>query len=206
MQSFTKFQIKRLFVNKIALSNRSGEIVEIEQSALQGATKVGKTTTEGGRTSIETITLDDYVTARNLPRLDFIKMDIEGAELKALEGAQKTIRKYKPKLAICLYHLPHDPVLIPKLLNEICPDYQFHFKWVHLGTGWEAVLLACPCANEQNPSQLEMDESNDAKLELALLNILDQFSPKIFSSRLALETKTQSISNWFKNRGYSTIS
>ena len=42
-------------------------------------------------------TLDDYV-SNNLNRVDFIKMDIEGAEMGALKGGMKTIEKYKPKL------------------------------------------------------------------------------------------------------------
>ena len=169
---------RRLYVNKIALSNKSGEMMEVEEGTLQGATKLGKATSDGGHTSIKTITIDDYVANHDLTKLDFIKMDIEGAELNALKGAQETIKKYKPKLAICLYHLPSDPVLIPKLVNEISPDYQFFFKWAHLRTGWEAVLLAYPCTYEQNANLLEIDDTNDAKLELAMLNALDQFSQK----------------------------
>ena len=39
-----------------------------------------------------------------MPRVDFIKMDIEGAELKAIEGAAEILRRYKPQLAIAVEH------------------------------------------------------------------------------------------------------
>ncbi len=59
--------------------------------------------------NVETITIDDFVRENNLPRVDFIKSDIEGFERNMLEGAQETLRRFAPKLALCTYHLPDDP-------------------------------------------------------------------------------------------------
>jgi FkbM family methyltransferase len=51
-------------------------------------------------------TIDNMVRDLQLPRVDFIKMDIEGAELKAIEGAVDTLRRYRPKLSVAVEHTP----------------------------------------------------------------------------------------------------
>lgn len=76
----------------------------------------------------KTITIDDYVEQSGLDRVDFIKLDIEGAEENALLGAENTIRRFRPTLAVCLYHSPRDFVALPRLIDKYCPDYQFYIK------------------------------------------------------------------------------
>jgi FkbM family methyltransferase len=68
----------------------------------------------------------DTVVLNSAP--NFIKMDIEGAEKEALIGATKTIKKYKPNLAICLYHKPEDLWELPLLINEIEPSYDMYIR------------------------------------------------------------------------------
>jgi hypothetical protein len=51
-------------------------------------------------------------------------MDIEGAELKALAGARKTIESYRPELAVCVYHLNNDIYEIPRYIKSINPGYR----------------------------------------------------------------------------------
>ena len=60
----------------------------------------------------------------NLEKVTFIKMDIEGAELNALKGAEKTILRDKPKLAICIYHSLEDMVCIAEYIHRLVPEYQ----------------------------------------------------------------------------------
>lgn len=63
----------------------------------------------------------------SLEKVDLIKMDIEGAEKEALQGAVETIRKFRPKLHVCAYHHIDDIWQIPDLLNNISSGYNLHF-------------------------------------------------------------------------------
>ncbi|MBL4653189.1 MAG: FkbM family methyltransferase [Flavobacteriales bacterium] len=76
--------------------------------------------------SVKSITIDMLIQQEKLDSLDFIKMDIEGAELEALKGAKNSIIKYKPKLAISLYHNPVDFLEIPAFIKELNLGYKFH--------------------------------------------------------------------------------
>jgi FkbM family methyltransferase len=70
-------------------------------------------------------TIDKLAGELHLPRVDVIKMDIEGAEQKAIAGARDTIVRYHPRMALCVYHLKDDPVGVPARVREIVPDYRF---------------------------------------------------------------------------------
>jgi FkbM family methyltransferase len=69
-------------------------------------------------------TIDKMVEELKLPKVDFIKMDIEGAEQKAIAGAKKTIATYRPRMALCIYHIQGDEVMVPKLVAGIVADYK----------------------------------------------------------------------------------
>ena len=71
----------------------------------------------------------------------FIKMDIEGAELRALHGAQLHIKEFKPKLAISVYHKMADLYEIPQFLHSIHPDYKFYLRH-HGNDDTDTVLYA----------------------------------------------------------------
>jgi FkbM family methyltransferase len=68
--------------------------------------------------------IDRLVEELSLPRVDFIKMDIEGAEQKALAGASKVIRSFHPRLALAVYHLSSDRSEIPKVVTGLWPGYR----------------------------------------------------------------------------------
>lgn len=85
-------------------------------------------------------TLDDYA-AKGLNRVDFIKMDVEGAELGALIGAAEVIREFKPRLAISGYHKPEDLWEIPQKLKTLNPKYELTFGH-HSPVHWESVFYA----------------------------------------------------------------
>lgn len=79
---------------------------------------------EMGQVSIEATSIDKAIN----DKIDFIKLDIEGAEVEALKGAQNTIKKYKPRIAVCVYHKQRDFIDIPRLLLTYNPDYKVYFR------------------------------------------------------------------------------
>lgn len=68
----------------------------------------------------------------------FIKMDIEGSEMKALEGAEKTIKKYLPKLYICAYHRNEDLFALPLKINKLSEKYKIYFRHSKYIPAWES--------------------------------------------------------------------
>lgn len=98
----------------------------------------GGKVSEDGRTIIVGESIDNVLKG---DRATFIKMDVEGAELKSLIGAENTIKNYKPRLAISIYHKPSDIYEIPQLLMEYRPDYRFYIRH-YTSYIWETVLYA----------------------------------------------------------------
>jgi len=94
----------------------SGEIGSVAGSSLVFAE-------QGQGVQAQFTTLDHWVKSNNIHRIDFIKADIEGAERKLLAGARETLKKFKPRLSICTYHLPDDPQVLEELIKEIEPEY-----------------------------------------------------------------------------------
>ncbi|MBS1205713.1 MAG: hypothetical protein H6R25_2612 [Proteobacteria bacterium] len=95
-----------------------------------------------GNTSIDVISIDSALEGSN--HATFIKMDIEGAELEALKGAQQTIRASLPVLTISLYHKPEDLITIPQYIRELSDDYRFYLRGHHPALAFELVLYALP--------------------------------------------------------------
>jgi FkbM family methyltransferase len=69
-------------------------------------------------------TIDRLVAELKLPRVDYIKFDIEGAEPRALAGAKETLAKFKPRISIASYHEPDHPKVIPEIIRSARADYQ----------------------------------------------------------------------------------
>ncbi|MFO0522637.1 MAG: FkbM family methyltransferase [bacterium] len=90
-----------------------------------------------------TLSIDDLVRERGVAKVDFIKMDIEGAECDALAGAREVLQRYRPKLAISLYHRPSDFVTIPRYLDSLGMNYRFYLDHHTLYLN-ESVLFAVP--------------------------------------------------------------
>jgi FkbM family methyltransferase len=135
---------KRIELEQKALWNISGELMNyycngpgtsLDQNRHDNSSQ--------DRLQVTTISIDDFVKEKELPKVDFIKMDIEGAELKALQGAEGTIRSFRPRLAISIYHRDDDFIEIPKYLNSLGLGYEFYLDHFTI-YGEETVLFARP--------------------------------------------------------------
>lgn len=85
---------------------------------------LGSSVDENGECVINITKLDDAIKSR----VDFIKMDIEGSEGIAIEGAKDTIKKYHPALAICVYHKKDDFWKIPQQVLSLRSDYKLYMR------------------------------------------------------------------------------
>ncbi|MCI0627906.1 MAG: FkbM family methyltransferase [Acidobacteria bacterium] len=78
----------------------------------------------GSITEIPAITMDEAIAALGLAQVDFIKMDIEGAERHALKGSRAVLSRFSPKLAICIYHRADDREAVPAVILDAQPNYR----------------------------------------------------------------------------------
>lgn len=76
-----------------------------------------------GTTKLKITTLDSWVKKNNIPKVDFIKSDIEGYERHLLRGATNVLREHAPILSICTYHFPEDKHLLKEIILSANPDY-----------------------------------------------------------------------------------
>jgi FkbM family methyltransferase len=101
---------------------------------------------EGGAISINGST---HIAAASLDELlpnsivDFIKFDVEGAEVLAVKGAKNLIERSRPILVLSLYHRPADLWEIPILIASCCPNYKFYIRQ-HFNNSFDSVLYAIP--------------------------------------------------------------
>jgi len=92
------------------------------------ASRITSTPKSTSSTQVETLSIDELANRECLERIDFIKMDIEGAELEALMGAETVIRRDRPKLAISVYHKLHDFWSIPQWIESLDLGYRFYLR------------------------------------------------------------------------------
>lgn len=93
-----------------------------------------------GTAHIATVDLDSLIGGRTV---DFIKLDVEGSEMRALYGAKNLIKHSRPVLAVSLYHRPEDLWELPLILASLCDDYRFYIRQ-HYANSFDSVLYAIP--------------------------------------------------------------
>jgi FkbM family methyltransferase len=112
---------RRIEVVDKALWDVSGETL---QFALGGRTTTLFAAGREATFAARTVTLDDFVAGAGPDRVDFVKMDVEGAEGRVLAGARNTLERDAPALALAAYHRDDDLVQLPAALAAGGPDYR----------------------------------------------------------------------------------
>lgn len=93
--------------------------------------------------SCKAVSLDSFLKENYPQKMDLIRLDIEGSELEALYGAECTIKKDRPQIAVSIYHKKSHLYEIPLYLNSILDDY--HFRIGHFTSSFiDTVFYAIP--------------------------------------------------------------
>jgi len=108
---------------KIRIFSISKEVSTLVDSSV--ADKFSQNFGEFIEEEIEVVKLDEFLMQNKIPKIDFIKIDVEGYELKVLDGAKETIKKYSPVIAVSAYHEPSDKVKMPQLILSFNPNYKY---------------------------------------------------------------------------------
>lgn len=130
----------RVELHELALGRASGTLY------LHGSGPGARVLPQPGGQPVQVTTIDDFAGAAGLPRVDFIKMDIEGAEFDALQGAVGTIGRWRPRLAVSVYHHVADLARIANWIAGLGLGYRLfleHYTIHHE----ETVLYALPAGS-----------------------------------------------------------
>jgi FkbM family methyltransferase len=142
----------RVARHNLALNSELSDRISLQEAALgdaevqrflHGSGPAAQVLDRPGGVAVKMTTLDSFVERARIERVDFIKMDIEGGEFGALKGAASTLAKFRPRLAISLYHRPDDLLRIPLWLDSLGLGYEFYLD--HYTIHYEeTVLYASP--------------------------------------------------------------
>ncbi len=122
---------------RAVLGDKDGETV-FSASGSRGAGTDGKNR-RSSETAVRTVRLDTLL--QNEPA-DFIKLDIEGAEERALRGGERVILRDGPSLAVSLYHRTDDLWKIPLAVHGLLPDHRLYLRRVPCFPMWDLTLWA----------------------------------------------------------------
>lgn len=111
-------------LNAVAADSVGSRTFSMTGSRGSGAAAAGE--------KIDCLSVDSLNTAPT-----FIKMDIEGAEIEAIAGAEKTILRHKPKMQIAAYHKSGDLIDIPKAVLRIRNDYKIYLRHYPCLPAWD---------------------------------------------------------------------
>lgn len=112
--------LKNIELKNCAVGNKNSYIYLNENLTSNSANK----TSNQGKYKIKCVKIDNDIK----DKISLIKMDIEGDEVKAIQGCKNHIKNYAPKLMISIYHNNSHYFKIPKLINEYNKNYKFYLR------------------------------------------------------------------------------
>lgn len=129
------FQTGKLFILPLAVSNKAKIL------SFDGNKGESSKICDDGQEHVLSSSLDEIIPAHL--KVDFVKMDVEGAELDVLKGSRKLLATCRPTLAISLYHNWDDLWTIPQALNSNLDSYAYYVRQ-HMRNSFDLVLYAVP--------------------------------------------------------------
>jgi FkbM family methyltransferase len=136
-----------VFQHRLAFADRRGTLSLPVSTDAGGAQAIGKLrdqTLENCPTQdFPCLTIDQFVTDQRLDRVDLIKLDLEGAEEYVLDGTMETINRFRPQLAVSIYHKVDHIWDLPIFLMSRLPEYHF-FIDIYSFERFEIILYCVP--------------------------------------------------------------
>ena len=135
----------RITVHATPLADEPGRQVWMDDATAAGATTHAEPPDAGGRRTVPllTDTVDALVARGDVARVDFLKLDVEGAELDVLRGAARTLHTQRPRLALAAYHRPDDLVALPAYVASLGLRYRWYLQCSTM-TDIDTVLMGVP--------------------------------------------------------------
>ena len=130
-----KYKLNNVILENVLFSNKN-EVIDFVSMTPNTPT-----------VQMNAITVDTFVEENNIERIDYLKMDVEGAEMHILEGSINTIKKFRPYLAIAIYHggelFMEDFYKVPIFIKDITENYEYYIR-TFSPWGGETILFCKP--------------------------------------------------------------
>lgn len=109
-------------------------VSDLNQKSLFGMRGGRSSGVSGGKTEIEFLTVDKIAQNENIT---YIKMDVEGEELRVIRGAENVVLRDKPKMLVSCYHRTEDFITLPRAIYNIRCDYRLYMRHFSSLPAWD---------------------------------------------------------------------